>query len=91
MSRPVRAGPAKFDWPALMRAGICGLRLSPEQFWALTPAELALMLGATGGTRPLRRDGLAALMDAFPDRSGAGQDTGHETGQDTGQQEMRHE
>lgn len=61
------SGPAKFDWPALMRAGMGGLRLTPEQFWALTPAELALMLGVEGGSKPLRRDGLAALMDAFPD------------------------
>ena len=62
--------PAKrFDWPALMRAGMGGLRLTPAQFWDLTPAELALMLGVEGGTKPLRRDGLAALMDAFPDRT----------------------
>lgn len=59
----------KFDWPALMRAGIGGLRLQPEQFWALTPAELALMLGVDGGAKPLRRNGLAALMAAFPDRT----------------------
>ncbi len=65
-------GAAKFDWPALMRAGMGGLRLTPDQFWALTPAELALMLGVEGGTSPLRRDALAALMDAFPDTKGSG-------------------
>ena len=34
-----------FDWPGLMRAGLIGLRLKPAEFWALTPAELRLMLG----------------------------------------------
>jgi uncharacterized phage protein (TIGR02216 family) len=55
-----------FDWPALMRAGMTGLRLEPKQFWALTPAELRLMLGEHGGA-PLRRKGLEALMAAYPD------------------------
>lgn len=55
-----------FDWPALMRAGIQGLRLTPEQFWRLTPAELRLMLGQ-GGAAPLNRAGLDALMAAWPD------------------------
>lgn len=55
-----------FDWPALMRAGISGLRLGPDEFWALTPAELRLMLGETGAA-PLQRTGLEALMAAYPD------------------------
>lgn len=25
-----------FDWPALMRVGLVGLRLSPDTFWRLT-------------------------------------------------------
>lgn len=58
---------ARFDWPALMRAGISGLRLPPDQFWALTPAELALMLGAGGGQVPLSRGRLEELARAFPD------------------------
>lgn len=59
-----------FDWPALMRAGMVGLRLSPEAFWRLTPAELALMLGQGGGAAaPLNRAGLAALQAAYPDNS----------------------
>jgi uncharacterized phage protein (TIGR02216 family) len=56
-----------FDWPALMRAGLHGLRLKPDEFWALTPAELQLMLGSGSGTAPMLRDGLAALMAAYPD------------------------
>ena len=56
-----------FAWPELMRAGICGLRLRPDHFWDLTPAELALMLGQGGGRAPMTRAGLEALEGAFPD------------------------
>lgn len=62
-----------FDWAALMRAGLQGLRLTPEQFWALTPAELKLMLGQSEATAPLSRSGLDALLAAYPDEiKGAG-------------------
>ena len=57
------------DWPALLRAGIQGLRLSPDAFWALTPAELQLMLGDPGRSGPLLSSGLDALMAAYPDKS----------------------
>ncbi len=57
-----------FNWPALMQAGLRGLRLTPAAFWALTPAELALMLGQGAGTAPMGRGGLDRLMQAFPDR-----------------------
>lgn len=57
----------RFDWPALMRAGVQGLGLRPAEFWALTPAELRLMLGEGGAARPMARDGLEALLAAFPD------------------------
>ncbi len=58
-----------FDWPALIRAGLQGLGLTPDAFWALTPAELQLMLGAGGsGTAPLLSEGLEALMAAYPDK-----------------------
>lgn len=56
-----------FAWPQLMRAGLQGLRLHPDQFWTLTPAELALMLGHGGGRAPMTRAGLEALVGAFPD------------------------
>lgn len=56
------------DWPSLMRAGLEGLRLTPDQFWRLTPAELRLMLGQAAGQSPLGRSGLEALMAAWPDR-----------------------
>ena len=56
-----------FEWPALMRAGLVGLRLRPEEFWALTPAELRLMLGQGGAAPALTRKGLDALLAAYPD------------------------
>ncbi len=59
---------AGFDWPALMRAGLHGLKLAPDVFWSLTPAELQLMLGSSAGTAPMLSDGLAALMAAYPDK-----------------------
>lgn len=57
-----------FDWSALMRAGIAGLRLTPEQFWALTPYELRLMLGHTEAPQAaMDRSRLTQLMQDFPD------------------------
>ena len=58
---------SEFDWPALMRAGIQGLCLTPEQFWRLTPAELRLMLGQGAASGSLTRRGLEALLAAYPD------------------------
>ncbi|GGE40613.1 rcc01693 family protein [Actibacterium pelagium] len=60
----------RFEWAALMRAGISGLRLRPSEFWALTPAELALMLGVGPGSAPLSRGRLEELARAFPDSDG---------------------
>jgi len=59
----------RLDWAALLRAGLVGLRLTPDAFWALTPAELRLMLGHEAGSAPMRRDGLRALMAAYPDEA----------------------
>ncbi|WP_417727350.1 rcc01693 family protein [Roseovarius sp.] len=60
----------RFDWPALMRAGMQRLGLRPAEFWALTPVEFRLMLGERQGVPPMARDGLEALLRAFPDRQG---------------------
>jgi uncharacterized phage protein (TIGR02216 family) len=56
-----------FDWPGLMRAGMRGLGLKPDDFWRLTPGELVLMLGEGGGVRPLSRARLDELVRAYPD------------------------
>jgi uncharacterized phage protein (TIGR02216 family) len=59
----------KFDWAGLMRLGLRGLGLKPAEFWALTPAELMVMLGKDGGGgAPLGRARLEELARAFPDR-----------------------
>ncbi|MBU9696266.1 phage tail assembly chaperone [Rhodobacteraceae bacterium HSP-20] len=60
------------DWAGLMRAGIGGLRLRPAEFWALTPAELRLMMGMGAAlVPPLSRARLEELAAAFPDRERA--------------------
>ena len=59
---------AGFDWPSLMRAGMRGLGLKPCEFWALTPAELRLMLGSGGAEKPMGRARLTELMETFPDK-----------------------
>lgn len=56
-----------FDWPGLMRAGLGRLGLGPREFWALTPAELMLMLGDPAGVAPLSRARLDELARAWPD------------------------
>jgi uncharacterized phage protein (TIGR02216 family) len=61
------------NWPALMRAALHGGRLKPWEFWALTPAELEMMLGRPVGMAPLGRSRLEDLMRAFPD-DGAGKE-----------------
>jgi len=58
---------SKVNWPALMRLGLVDLRLRPEQFWALTPAELMLMAGVDGDVASLSRAGFADLAASFPD------------------------
>ncbi len=56
------------DWAALLRAGLHGLRLSPADFWALTPADLMLMLGADKTGAPMGRTRLEELARTYPDR-----------------------
>lgn len=59
-----------FDWAGLMKLGLRGLGLRPQEFWALTPAELMVMLGRDGGDGPLGRSRLEELARAFPDTGG---------------------
>ncbi|MEM8536379.1 MAG: rcc01693 family protein [Pseudomonadota bacterium] len=55
------------DWPGLIKAGLFRLRLTPAQFWTLTPAELQVMLGISKAVMPLDRDRLHSLIETFPD------------------------
>ncbi|WP_322865512.1 rcc01693 family protein [Aquicoccus sp. G2-2] len=59
-----------FDWPALMRAGMRGLGLRPDVFWALTPVELEFLLGPGTVSAPLDRARLDELLSAYPDDQG---------------------
>ena len=55
----------RFDWAALLEAArSAGVR--PVEFWRLTPAEFAFLIGRSGQA-PLTRAGLADLAAAFPD------------------------
>lgn len=60
--------PAPFPWEEAMGFGFGVLRLSPQDFWSMTPRELA---AALRGPRPVApyasRGDLDALMAAFPD------------------------
>ena len=51
-----------------MRLGMVELRLSPDRFWALTPAELMLPAGVDGEVSALSRTGFADLAASFPDK-----------------------
>lgn len=62
------------DWPGLMRAGLVDLRLSPKQFWRLTPMELKIMLGGDRIGPSLTRARLEELAAAYPDARKAGAD-----------------
>jgi len=57
-----------FDWHALMKAGLIGLRLRPDDFWKLTPAEFALLMGNGSQDLPLSRTTMDALLAQFPDK-----------------------
>jgi uncharacterized phage protein (TIGR02216 family) len=59
-----------FPWAEAIGFGLGVLRLSPAQFWAMTPRELALAIRAMRGTvaEPIDRTALDDLMKQFPDR-----------------------
>jgi uncharacterized phage protein (TIGR02216 family) len=58
----------RIAWPGLLQLGLVRLRLPPAVFWDLTPAELMLMAGQSGGRAALTRAGLADLAARFPDK-----------------------
>lgn len=57
-----------FDWPALLRAGLQVLRMNPQEFWSLTPAELGMLLGLDPRPAPMGRARFLDLLAAHPDR-----------------------
>lgn len=68
---------SRIDWPGLMRAGMGRLGLRPDQFWALSPVELRIMLGAEAAVPPLTRARLEELAAAYPDQ-GKGKNHGRD-------------
>lgn len=57
-----------FPWRQAIGFGLGVLRLSPRDFWAMTPRELAFAIeAATGRGAPLTRASLNQLMESFPD------------------------
>jgi uncharacterized phage protein (TIGR02216 family) len=57
-----------FNWAELMLVGLHHLRLQPNEFWNLTPAELLVMAGAVKpASQLLTRQGLNELCALFPD------------------------
>jgi uncharacterized phage protein (TIGR02216 family) len=51
-----------------MGFGFGVLRLSPRQFWSMTPRELACAIDAvTGRAAPLDRGSFTQLMQRYPD------------------------
>jgi uncharacterized phage protein (TIGR02216 family) len=60
-------GSGALDWAGLMRAGLRDLRLHPDQFWALTPVELGLMLGLGSVAPRMTRSRLADMASRYPD------------------------
>ena len=59
---------SRVNWPDFIRAGLVQLRLQPVEFWALTPAELMVMLGHGSGNAPMGRARLADLLRVYPDK-----------------------
>lgn len=56
-----------FPWTEAIAFGLGTLRLAPEFFWALTPRELAALLGAHRADDAPSRPALDALIERYPD------------------------
>ena len=49
-----------------------GLRLNPDEFWAMTPYEFQLLIGHTRTFAPLNRRRLTELVEKYPDQTEEG-------------------
>jgi len=57
-----------FPWKQAIGFGLGVLKLAPEQFWRMTPRELACAIEAVEGrAAPLDRAAFAELMRRYPD------------------------
>lgn len=74
MPQRLEDSPAPFPWRAAMAFGLGVLRLSPKDFWAMSPSELAAAWEGVHGA-PVEGGGapdLQSLMRAYPDHGGQG-------------------
>jgi len=63
-----RSNMTPFPWREAIGFGLGVLRLSPDEFWRMTPRELAYAIeAATGRRAPLDRAGFEQLMKRYPD------------------------
>ena len=58
----------RFDWPALMRAGMHGLGLRPDQFRPLPPPSYFSFSGRTQEQRHSTARGFSISQTEFPDQ-----------------------
>jgi len=58
----------KFPWDQMMAMGLGTLRLSPRDFWAATPREIAAAFPTSKGAA-LPRGVLEQLLEQFPDET----------------------
>jgi len=57
-----------FPWKQAIGFGLGVLRLSPQQFWSMTPRELGYAIEAvTGRVAAPNRSTIAQLMQKYPD------------------------
>ncbi|HET9685836.1 MAG TPA: rcc01693 family protein [Pseudolabrys sp.] len=57
-----------FPWKQAIGFGLGVLRLSPDQFWRMTPRELACAIETiAGSTAPFNRSTLNDLIKRYPD------------------------
>ena len=57
-----------FPWKQVIGFALGILRLSPKQFWGMTPRELSYAIEVvTGRGAPIGRDAFTKLMKEFPD------------------------
>lgn len=63
----------QFPWDQVIAIGLGRLRLSPHDFWAMTPRELAWVLrgsnAVSGAVTAPERGTLKTLMTRFPDEA----------------------
>lgn len=61
----------RFPWPDAMALAFGHYRLSPAEFWALTPRELLALAEAAGwgAGETLSRQTLDDLMTRYPDKN----------------------